>query len=310
LAPPDDTHRLEPPAEISATDLILNDDGTVYHLGLGPEDLGDWVILVGDPGRVPAVSAFMDTVSLARSRREFVTHTGMLGGTRLSVISTGIGTDNMDIVVHELDALARLDLTTRRPLERPRSLNLIRIGTAGCLQPDMEEGQLILSSMSLAFDGLLAHYRLHYSPLESRLALAAQAALYGPCPPAAACVVSGDRSLLEHYSQCGLNAGLDWTCAGFYGPQGRNLHGFSAYPDLLARAVAFRMPPPDDRFRITHLQMETSGLYGLGRLMGHKTLSVSALLAHRLHGRFCSDPAKVIQHCIQTVLEHLPAGMA
>lgn len=289
----------------SATELIRNEDGSVYHLGLHPDDIADRILLVGDPDRVQEVTMHWDRVELVRSRREFVTHTGWMGSQRLTVCSTGIGTDNVDIVMHELDALRRLDWNSGRPLEKARPLSLVRIGTAGCLQEDIEEGQIMLSSAALAFDGLLAHYRVPLRAEEEELAQAAAEALYGPRPPALPSAFSADPLWLHTMEKAGLSSGINWTCAGFYGPQGRNLHGWSAYPDLLAKAAGFRVDFGGRRQGITHLEMETAGLYGLSRLMGHRAVSVSALLAHRLHQRFCQEPKKVMQACILQVLKIL-----
>lgn len=289
----------------SATELIRNEDGSVYHLGLHPDDIADRILLVGDPDRVQEVTMHWDRVELERSRREFVTQTGWLGSQRLTVCSTGIGTDNVDIVMHELDALRRLDWTNGRPLERVRPLTLVRIGTAGCLQEGIEEGQVMVSSAALSFDGLLAHYRVPIQEDEQALGQAAADALYGPHPPAQPSAVSADPEWLQRMHNAGLPSGINWTCAGFYGPQGRNLHGWSTYPDLLSKAAAFRTVFGGRLQGITHLEMETAGLYGLSRLMGHRAVSVSALLAHRLHQRFCPEPKAVMQACIQKVLKTL-----
>jgi uridine phosphorylase len=294
-----------PHAMISETDLMLNSDGSVHHLGLRSEHIADMVLLVGDPDRVPMVSAFWDSIEFRQNRREFVTQTGTLAGQRLTVISTGIGTDNLDIVMHELDALCRLNLNTRTALDRPRSLTLIRIGTAGCLQPDRSEGGCILSSVALAFDGLMQHYNLNHHEFEIRLARAASLYLYGEQAPAQPTAVSADPQLLNHFRAQGFEEGLNWTCAGFYGPQGRNLFGRSTYPNLLQQAVSFRFADQHDEHCITHMEMETSGLYGLSRLMGHRSISISALLAHRWHHRFTTRPEEIMENCIARVLSAL-----
>lgn len=290
---------------ISETDLILNSDGSVYHLGLRRENIADTILLVGDPERVPQVAAYWDKIEFSGHRREFVTQTGILGNQRLSVISTGIGTDNIDIVMHELDTLCKVNTDTRSPLEVSRQLTIVRIGTAGCLQPNRSEGGCIVSSAAIAFDGLLQHYMMPCHDWEYQLATAASHHLYGGSAPASASAISADTSLLEHFRACGFEEGLDWTCAGFYGPQGRNLFGRSAYPDLLEKAISFRFPITPTVDRITHMEMETSGIYGLSRLMGHRALSVSALLAHRYHHRFTAKSHQVMEQCIAQVLEAL-----
>lgn len=290
---------------ISETDLILNPDGSVYHLGLRSEHIADLILLVGDPDRVPMVSAFWDHIEFRQHRREFVTHTGTLDGQQMTVISTGIGTDNIDIVLHELDALCRLHPSTRTALDQPRSLTLIRIGTAGCLQPDRSEGGFIVSRAAIAFDGLMQHYKMDVHEFEIRLAKATSLHLYGEQAPALATAISADPQLLEHFIAQGFEEGLNWTCAGFYGPQGRNLFGRATYPNLLQHAVSFRLADQGHEHRITHMEMETSGIYGLSRLMGHRALSISALLAHRYHHRFTSQPAEIMENCISRVLQTL-----
>lgn len=289
----------------SATDLIKNSDGSVYHLGLQPDDLADRILLVGDPDRVSEISKHWDRLDLVRSRREFVTHTGWMGSQRLSVCSTGIGTDNVDIVMHELDALRRLDWSSGLPKESFRPLSFLRVGTAGCLQASMDEGQIVVSSVAIAFDGLLSHYEVPFLSHEITLAQSAGEALYGANLPATAQVVSADPLWLKRTEDSGMLNGINWTCAGFYGPQGRNLNGWSAHPNLLARAEAYRATWRDRLQGITHLEMETAGLYGLSRLMGHRAVSISALLAHRWHHRFCPEPQAVMDRCIQQVLQLL-----
>jgi uridine phosphorylase len=217
-------------------------------------------------------------------------------------MSTGIGTDNIDIVLHELDALCKVNLEDLTLVEQPRSLTLVRIGTAGCLQPARSEGGLMLSYAALAFDGLMQHYKLPQSDFEAQLAKAASKHLYGEHAPALPTAVLADQALLEHFRKCGFEEGLNWTCAGFYGPQGRNLMGRSAYPNLLEQAVSFGFTYQEKTHQITHLEMETSGIYGLSRLMGHRAISVSALLAHRYHHRFVQNPLEIIENCILHVL--------
>lgn len=293
---------------ISSTDLIRNADGSVYHLGLRAEHLADTVLLVGDPDRVTQVSQHWDNIEFRQHRREFVTHTGTYHGQRLTVMSTGIGTDNIDIVLHELDALCKVNLEDLTLVEQPRSLTLVRIGTAGCLQPARSEGGLMLSYAALAFDGLMQHYKLPQSDFEAQLGKAASKHLYGEHAPALPTAVLADQELLEHFRKCGFEEGLNWTCAGFYGPQGRNLLGRSAYPNLLEQAVSFGFTYQEKSHQITHLEMETSGIYGLSRLMGHRAISVSALLAHRYHHRFVQNPQEIIENCILQVLRALPQG--
>lgn len=290
---------------ISETDLIINTDGSVYHLGLRSEHLANTVLLVGDPERVPQVSQHWEDIEYRQSRREFVTHTGTYQGHRLTVISTGIGTDNIDIVLHELDALCKINLEDRTPLQEPRHLTLVRIGTAGCLQPNRSEGGCIVSYAAIAFDGLMQHYKLLCSDFESQLARDACLHLYGEHAPAMPTAVSADPKLLEHFRAYGFEEGLNWTCAGFYGPQGRNLMGRSKYPDLLEQAISFRFEHQHKVHQITHLEMETAGIYGLSRLMGHSAISVSALLAHRSHHRFVANPHEIMENCIVQVLQAL-----
>ena len=283
------------------TEWMRSAEGAVYHLNLMPEQLAETILLVGDPGRVEMVSRHFDRIDYRVRHREFVTHTGWMGSLHLSVVSTGIGTDNVDIVLNELDSLHNLDFVSETSVSAPKSLRLIRLGTSGVLQADLEVGSLLCTSLALGLDGLLPFYDLGSDPgfdswvaalLDAHPALKKMAIpTFNPAHP----------GLLQQLS-LDLPTGITLTCAGFYAPQGRSLRLKPAFDDLIDPLSRFRFP---DGSGITNMEMETSGLYGLSRLMGHQAVSVNAILANRSTGERCSDPERAIKQMIQTVLGRL-----
>ncbi len=282
---------------IANSELILNSDGSIYHLHLLPEDLADTIITVGDPDRVAAVSRHFDKIVLRQQKREFVTHTGYIGTRAISVISTGIGTDNIDIVFNELDALANIDLKTRCVKEQHRPLTFIRLGTSGALQPDLDIDSFLASSMGVGFDTLLNFY--NYTPNDTEAALARQ---FGTLPNGVMpYFAQADADLCALFAQGGAATGMTATCAGFYAPQGRQLRLQAAVPDLLDRLQAFNSE--DGNWRFSNLEMETAGMYGLARLLGHRALSLNVILANRAQGRFSPDPKKAVDSLIAWALE-------
>ena len=284
---------------IADTELILNADGSIYHLNLKPEDLAHTIILVGDPERVPIVSKYFDTIEVRKGKREFITHTGMLRGKRLSVLSTGIGTDNIDIVLNEIDALINVDFTTKVLREDLRSVDIIRIGTSGSIQGNIPVGTLLASEFAVGFDTLMQFYVKSYTAAEQKLAQAVNRHFsnlsFSPY------IGSANPALLKQFAM-ELPKGITMTAPGFYGPQGRSVRTHNMYPDLIQKANSFITK---EGLYITNLEMETAGIYALSNMFGHRALSINAILASRLHEEFCANPAEVIDSAIQYVLNRI-----
>jgi len=285
---------------MNASELILHPDGSIYHLHLRPEQVAPLIITVGDPDRVAKVSRYFDRVECRVRKREFVTHTGWLGNTRLSVISTGIGPDNVDIVLNELDALFNIDLAERQPKAQLTQLSLIRIGTAGCLQAEVPVDAWVASSAAFGMDGLL-----HFYDAPSLQDNAALQALRSHCIgqwafPISPYFVEGDKDMLEKF-EAGFHQGITATNPGFYGPQGRRLRAAVAQPEYLDLLQRFDFQGR----KILNLEMETAAIYGLSKLLGHQAVSLSAILANRATGTFSRQPEKAVQRLIEHVLESL-----
>ncbi|MFN7095934.1 MAG: nucleoside phosphorylase [Gammaproteobacteria bacterium] len=281
-------------SSIAESELILNPDGSVYHINIFPEELAETVILVGDPGRVPAVSKYFDRIEVKKQKREFVTHTGYFNNKRMTVLSTGIGTDNIDIVINELDALLNIDFKTRQIKEQLSHLKLVRLGTSGALQEDIELDTFVASSHGLGFDCLMTFYELDYTAEEYALRAAA---INHFLPLTPFYIATGHLPLIEKFSPyCAV--GITATCAGFYGPQGRILRGQTKEKDFINRMHTFR----SNSMRITNFEMETSGIYGLGRLLGHQCCSINTIVANRITQQFSKDPYKAVDRMIKMAL--------
>ena len=285
---------------IAPSELIITDEGRIYHLDLLPEDIADDIIVVGDQERVPLVSQHFDKIDFKRSKREFFTHTGTLNNKRITVLSTGIGCDNIDIVINELDALANIDLKTRLPKKEHRSLNIIRIGTSGSLQESIPVDSFVLSTYGLGFDGLLGFY--DNTPDEEELALQKAFLQQVPWPvntnhP----YFAKGSSMLEKKLGEGMYKGITATANGFYGPQGRSLRLSAKVPDLNEYLNRFEFK----EHRITNFEMETSALYGLGALLGHESCTVCAIIANRFVKEYSKDYKKTVQELISVVLRRL-----
>lgn len=289
------------PQAIPASELILNKDGSIYHLNLLPEQLGDHIITVGDPDRVQQVSRRFDRIDFKVSKREFVTHTGELNGKHISVISTGIGTDNIDIVFNELDALVNIDLSNRTLKSEQKSLKIIRIGTTGSLQEDIPVDQFIASSFGLGLDGLLHYYELIQNANEHLMFYEFMETcgrnLNFPIRPY---LVEGSKDLIQKIGS-GMVKGMTATCPGFYGPQGRQLRLAPKVDDLLSGLAGFKY----EEHRITNFEMETAGIYGMSRLLGHQALSCNVVLANRQTGVFSKHPGEAVDQLIDQVLLNL-----
>jgi uridine phosphorylase len=288
-------------SRIAETDLILNDDGSVYHLNLLPEDIADIIITVGDPERVHEVSKHFDRIELKKSKREFTTHTGTIGNKRLTVISTGIGTDNIDIVLNELDALVNIDLKTRLPKTSLQSLNIIRIGTSGAVQADIPLDSLLVSEAAIGLDTLMHYYQHKCSKEEEQLladfkAVLPSNSLFVPY------VASASEALIGTLAN-GLPQGITITAPGFYAPQGRHLRAHTTYPELMSAIQSFN----SEGKHITNLEMETAGTYGLASVLGHRAISFNIILANRATQQFSKQPQHTIDKCISQVLEKLAA---
>ncbi len=285
--------------KISEADLIINPDGSIYHLNLLPEDIADTVITVGDPDRVSEVSKHFDRIEIKKGKREFISHTGYLGSRRISVLSTGIGTDNIDIVLNELDALVNIDFSTRTVKPNLKSLNIIRIGTSGAVQEDIPIGSIMVSEYGIGLDSLMQYYQHQPSEDEHNILDDIKSHFYhfkGISPY----ITAADTQLIETIG-IGLERGITVTAPGFYAPQGRQVRAKASLPGLIDDIRLFST----GKHRITNLEMETAGIYALSRVLGHKALSVNAILASRLQFRFASNPGKIINQAIELVLSRL-----
>ncbi|GAA4136410.1 nucleoside phosphorylase [Sphingobacterium kyonggiense] len=283
---------------INDSELIINADGSIYHLNLKPEDIADTIIFVGDPDRVPEVSKYFDRIELRKGKREFITHTGYVKDKRITVISTGIGTDNIDIVLNELDALVNIDFQTRSLKPEIKSLDIIRIGTSGSIQGNLAMGTILASEYAIGFDSLMQYYKKTYSTQESEI----QQAVLQTFDDLSFKPYIGHASpeLLKKFA-FDLPMGITMTAPGFYGPQGRQLRTQNVYPNLIRQANAFQV----NNRQITNLEMETAGIYALSNLLGHHALSINAILASRVKETFAENPQEIVDKAIQMVLSRL-----
>ena len=285
---------------IKKSELILNTDGSVYHLNLKPENIGDTVIFVGDQDRVEKISKYFDTIDFKIQKREFKTHTGTYKDKRITVISTGIGPDNIDIVLNELDALVNIDLSTRQPKEKLTSLNIIRIGTSGSLQNDIPVDSFVLSTHGLDLNAMLHAYQI--DPVTNpEIENAFIAHTKWNSNKGRPLIINNNSSLEKRFESNKTFKGITATAGGFYGPQGRVLRLPLKDPELNHKIDSFRF----NDLRITNLEMETSVIYGLSKLMGHKALSINAIIANRANGTFSENPGLVIENLIKYTLERI-----
>lgn len=285
---------------IKDSELIISSKGTIYHLDLLPEQLADTVITVGDPGRVAEVSKYFDRTEHKAVHREFISHTGYVGGKRITVLSTGIGPDNIDIVFNELDALVNIDFQTRLPKADKRALHIIRLGTCGSLQADVPVGSLVASAFGLGLDNLMHYYRRTPNPDEAFILQAFMAHAKLTQSPVQPYLAEGSIQLRKHFSGQYV-PGITVTCPGFYGPQGRVLRAPLAFPHLIDALSGFE----SRQHRIVNFEMETAAMYGLANLLGHQALSVSVVVANRISQTFSSDGDAAIDQMIRTSLEFI-----
>jgi uridine phosphorylase len=285
---------------IKESELIINPDGSIYHLNILPEDVANTIITVGDPDRVASVSKHFDTIEGKKHKREFNTHTGTYKGKRITVISTGIGTDNIDIVFNELDALVNIDFKTREIKKELTSLNIIRIGTSGSIQGHIPINSFLISDLAVGFDSLLHFYDSEkFQELEISKALIKQCNWYSK--KSEPYVVKADKSLLDLFSSDKTVNGFTATNVGFYGPQGRILRLQTQDNSLNDKLSQFEY----NGLKITNLEMETAGIYGLSALLGHKSVSLNAILANRKTGEFSEDPLGLVEDLIKYTLDKL-----
>lgn len=285
---------------IQSSELILNPDGSVYHLNLKPENVAHDVIFVGDQNRVEKITQFFDSIEFSTQKREFKTQTGHYKGKRMTVMSTGIGPDNIDIVMNELDALVNIDLETRQPKEDLISLNIIRIGTSGSLQADIPCDSFVMSKYGLGLDNMLRSYLI--DPIsEKDLEDAFIKQTNWDLTKGRPYVITCSEILEQKIESTKMHKGFTGTAGGFYGPQGRVLRLEIQDPELNSKMDSFEF----EGIKMTNLEMETAAIYGLGKLLGHNCLSLNAIIANRATGTFSADPYKAVDELIAYTLDKL-----
>lgn len=281
------------------SELILNTDGSIYHLNLLPEDIADTIILVGDPNRVKQVSKYFDHIEIQKTKREFITHTGTIGKKRISVVGTGIGGGNIDITINELDALVNIDLKKRMIRDEHKQLKIIRLGTSGALQENVPVDSLLISSYAIGLDGLLSYYEWKNSEKEKEL-LKITRENFSELPALQSIyAASGSEELVSLFLKNEIGfSGITLTCPGFYGAQNRQLRAPLMEHNIfsMARKIHF------ENQVVTNLEMETAAIYGLARILGHQACSISAIIANRYAQTFSVNPDKIVDEMIQKVL--------
>lgn len=282
-----------------ASELIINPDGSVYHLSLLPQDIADTILLVGDPGRVEMISGMFDKIEVKKQNREFITHTGTYKGKRVTVMSSGIGTDNIDIVINELDALVNFDLSTREIKEKKTSLTFIRLGTSGALQEDIPVHTFVRSDMAIGFDGLLNFYRDRNSISDIGIEKAFKEHVnWNELLPSPYFVKSCER-LASKFPSC--YSGLTISAPGFFGPQGRVLRLPIVDADINSKITSFRY----QNLKISNYEMESSALYGLSKLLGHHALTICTIIANRLRKEYSKDYKVYVKKMVEMTLDTL-----
>jgi len=280
------------------SELILTPEGCIYHLDLLPEEIADIIITVGDPGRVQEVSKHFDTIEVQRSHREFITHTGYIGNKRMSVVSTGIGPDNIDIVLNELDALVNIDFNSRTEKPVHRSLKIIRLGTSGALCEDIDVDRLVVSTFGIGLDNLLHYYKHEYNAEESFILndFENHTLLHGK--PIQPYIAEGSIQLRNKFTENFIH-GITVTCPGFFAPQGRRIRLPLTFPNLVDHLADFK----SGNHRITNFEMETAAIYGLGKLLGHQCISISNIINNRQTKVFSKNPVAAVNRMIESSLE-------
>ena len=291
-------------SRIAESELIINPRGAVYHLDLRPEEVAGTVVTVGDPDRVKEVSKHFDSIEFKSQHREFISHTGYVGKKRITVLSSGIGPDNIDIVLNELDSLVNIDFETRQIKSQLSSLNIIRIGTSGSLQADIPVDSFVASTHGLGIDNLLNFYRHEQNDEEQQLlqSFVTHTQMHGQM--SYPYISSAAASLIKNFVR-DFHQGITVTCPGFYGPQGRVLRLGIRNPSLINRLTDFRF----GQHRITNFEMETSAIYGLGKLLGHSCLAINAIVANRVQKEFSKDGKATVKKLIIKFMEIFSANI-
>lgn len=287
-------------SRIAESELIINPDGSIYHLHLRPEHIADDIIVVGDPQRVEIISSYFDHIEYKITNREFVTHTGTLNGKRITALATGIGTDNIDIVINELDAIVNIDLEKRIPKTSHRTLNIVRLGTSGALQADIPVDSFVFSQYGLGLDGLLNFYEARDTIIDKELTEAFFKYSKWNADLAKPYIVAGSKDLENRIAE-GMFLGITATAPGFYGPQGRQLRLELMQKNINSTLENFQY----NGNRITNFEMETSALYGLGGMLGHNTATVCAIIANRYTKTFSQNYKQTVVKLIELLLEKL-----
>lgn len=284
-------------SRIAESELIINERGAVYHLNCRPEEIANSIITVGDPDRVASVSKHFDRIEYKNHHREFITHTGFIGKKRISCVSTGIGPDNIDIVLNELDALANIDFTSRSIKKELTCLNIIRLGTSGSLQKDIPVDSFVASTHGLGLDNLMHFYRIKNNEEEKQLIHAFSTHTQLSSGKVSPYISMASGALIKHFTGQ-YHQGITVTCPGFYGPQGRVLRLGLGYPQLIDNLTNFQF----GNYRITNFEMETSAIYGLGKTLGHHCLSLSVIVANRISKEFSKDGTTAVENLIRQSL--------
>lgn len=290
-------------SRIAESELIINNRGAVYHINCRPEEIAETVITVGDPDRVAEVSKHFDKIEFKNQHREFITHTGYVGKKRISCVSTGIGPDNIDIVINELDALVNIDFETREIKDKLTPLNIIRVGTSGSLQRSIPVDSFVASTHGLGLDNLMNFYLLTNNEEEKQLLQAFNTHTQMHQRISNPYISNADISLLKNFVD-GFHQGITVTCPGFYGPQGRVLRMGLTHPELIDQLTTFSF----GQYRITNFEMETSAIYGMGRVLGHRCLSLNAIVANRIAKEFSKDGAAAVENLIVKTLAILSSN--
>ena len=282
---------------IGASELIINDRGAIYHLNVRPEEIADTIITVGDPERVAEVSKYFDRVEHKLAHREFITHTGTIGQKRISVLSTGIGPDNIDIALNEIDALANINFDTRTINDQKKSVSIIRMGTCGSLQGEVGVNELVAGTHGLGIDNVLHFYTQENNEEEKAILAAFDEHTKISTHKIQPYIATASAGLLKHFTE-GYSHGITVTCPGFYGPQGRILRLPLKMPNLVDQMTSFKY----GQHRIANFEMETSAIYGLCNLLGHQCLSINVIIANRVKKEYSKDMGKAVDHMIQKSL--------
>jgi len=286
---------------LMCSELILNNDGSVYHLKLHPEDIADTIIVVGDPNRVPLISKHFDKINITKSNREFITHTGYIGKKNVSVMSTGIGVDNIDIVFNELDILSTIDLKSRTLKETKRTFKIIRLGTTGGLNDKINVDDILFSRYAIGIDGVPHHYKYDLNLFEQKLSQEFAQKTNWSKKLAEPYAVKSSDFLWNHMYEDQFNKGITLTMNGFYAPQGRSLRIPLSQPDVLKKSDCILF----NNLQVSNIEMETAGLYAFGKIFNHEVISLSTVLANRATGLFSSNPSKSIEKLINFALSKI-----